>query len=172
MFHAAAQPIGEQLLGMTRTNCSEFCISTSRRLATPSIFVPFASTPAASIGWPSSLSRHAPMPSKFSSERPMGSNRLWQLAHCGFTRCIFMRSRMVGSLALPVLSCTGGLIGGTTAGGSGGLTPRKVSRNRLPRVTGEVLVACDVTLIKAPLPSSPRRMSRSAPSVTRRNRLP
>ena len=41
-----------------------------------------------------------------------------------------------------------------------------------PRVTGDVLVACDVTLMKAPFPSSPRRMSRSAPSVTRRNRLP
>ena len=85
----------------------------------------------------------------------MGSNKLWQLAHAGFARCIFMRSRMVGSFALPALSCCGGLRGGTTAGGIGGLTPRKVSRNLLPRVTGEVLVACDVTLSKAPFPEQP-----------------
>jgi len=47
-----------------------------QEVITLAIFVPFASTPAGSIGWPSSLSRHAPTPSKFSSAIPIGSNRL------------------------------------------------------------------------------------------------
>src|ERR1043166_7387015 len=61
-----------------------------------------------------------------------------------------MRSRMVGSFAFPVLSCVDALIIGTFGGGLGGLTPRNVSRNVLPRATGDVLVACEVTSIHAP----------------------
>ena len=76
-----------------------------------------------------------------------------------------MVSRMVGAFALPVASTGLSLIAGTFGGGSGGLTPRKVCRNHLPRATGEVRAAFDVTVSSAPLPSRPRRMSRSAGSV-------
>ena len=41
--------------------------------------------------------------------------------------------------------------------------PRKVCRNHLPRVTGEVRAASDVTVSSAPFPSRPRRMSSSGP---------
>ena len=41
-----------------------------------------------------------------------------------------------------------------------------------PRVTGEVRSGFDVVVRKAPFPSSPRRISMSGPSVTRRNWLP
>ena len=45
-----------------------------------------------------------------------------------------MGSRIVGAFALPVESAGFSLSAGTFGGGSGGLTPRKVCRNHLPRV--------------------------------------
>src|SRR6187399_2274579 len=54
-----------------------------------------------------------------------------------------MRSRMVGSFELPVLSWAEGLIIGTFGGGLGGLTPRNVSRKTLPRVTVEIRAQAD-----------------------------
>ena len=62
--------------------------------------------------------------------------------------------------------------GGTLAGGGGGAVPIRFSRIHLPRRTGEVRSAREVDIRTPPLPSSPRRISNSGPSVTRRNRLP
>ena len=65
-------------------------------------------------------------------------------------------SRMVGSFALPVLSCGRRLDQRHVRRRSpADSTPRKVSRNHLPRVTGEVLVACDVTRQQRALPEQP-----------------
>ena len=50
--------------------------------------------PDASIAVPSSsTSRHLPMASKFSSAKPSGSIREWQVAHTAFCRCASMRAR-------------------------------------------------------------------------------
>ena len=85
------------------------------------------------------------------------------------TRCSSIFWRIVGSFVLPAASFVFGLSGGTSGGGSGGLMPRTLVMIHLPRVTGEVRSGFDVVVRNAPLPSSPRRISRSAPSVTRRN---
>ena len=99
----------------------------------------------------------------------MGSKILWHDAQTGLARCASIVWRMVGGFALPVESTGCSLSAGTLGGGSGGLTPRNVCRNHLPRVTGEVRAAFEVSVNSAPLPSRPRRMSRSAGSVTSRN---
>ena len=65
--------------------------------------VPSASCPAGSIAPPGSLSRHSPMPSKFSSAKPSGSITRWQLAHVGLRRCISSRARSERLLAGLVL---------------------------------------------------------------------
>src|SRR3977135_1954014 len=57
----------------------------------------------------------------------------------------------------------------TSGGGCGGRAPRNVSRNDLPRTTGEVRAAADVTVNSAPLPSRPRRMSSSGANGTPRD---
>ena len=98
----------------------------------------------------------------------MGSKIWWHEAHVGLTRCASSACRIVGGFVLPVLSAVRSTNAGTSGGGSGGLTPRNVCRNHLPRVTGEVRAAFDVTVISAPLPSRPRRTSSDAGSVTRR----
>ena len=64
-----------------------------RRLAGPSSFAPSNIVPDASMRKPLSLVRHAPIASKFSSENPMGSIKLWQDAQAGFLRCSSRRSR-------------------------------------------------------------------------------
>ena len=82
-----------------------------------------------------------------------------------------MMSRIVGTLTLPVVSPTAFSLRlvSTPGGGCGGSTPRNVVWNHLPRATGDVCAAFDVTVSSAPLPSRPRRMSSSGGSVTRRN---
>ena len=59
---------------------------------------------------------------------------------------------------------------GTSGGGGGGGAPSRFSSTHLPRSTGDVVVACEVTSSTAPLPSRPRRVSSG--SVTRRKWLP
>src|SRR4029434_3459598 len=54
----------------------------------------------------------------------------------------------------------------TPGGGSGGLTPRNVSRNHLPRATGEVRAGADVMVTRAPFPRAPRN-TRSAGRLRR-----
>ena len=49
--------------------------------------------------------------------------------------------------------------GGTLAGGDGGGVPSRFSRIHLPRRTGEVRLAFEVTVRMLPCPSSPRRAS-------------
>ena len=77
-----------------------------------------------------------------------------------------MRSRTLFGLAAPASSSNGG----TTSGGGGGGVPSTFSSTHLPRSTGEVRWACEVTSRMAPLPSSPRRVS--SVSVMRRKWLP
>ena len=63
--------------------------------------------------------------------------------------------------------------GGTLAGGGGGGAPRRLSRTHLPRSTGEVRVACEVTVRMLPWPSRPpplaRRASRDGSGCRRRS---
>ena len=103
---------------------------------------------------PASSVRHAPTASKFSSARPSGSITLWQLAHAGLARCCSIRARTV--FGAPGVSSGNG---GTTGGGGGGGVPIRLSRIHLPRTTGDVRSACDVTSRMPPLPSRPLRAS-------------
>ena len=94
-----------------------------------------------------------PTASKFSSAKPSGSITLWQLAQTGFARCSAICSRIVlGFSPSPFsLSC------GTSGGGGGTGVPRMFSRIHLPRTTGDVRSAYDVTASTLPWPSSPQR---------------
>src|SRR4029079_9231438 len=100
--------------------------------------------------------------SNCSSEKPTGSISRWQLAQVALERCSARRSRM-GRFAATVFSFNDG----TLAGGGGGGVPRRFSRIHLPRITGEVRVAYDVTVRILPWRSSPPR-SLSESRLTRR----
>ena len=78
-----------------------------------------------------------------------------------------MRSRIESTRPLASVSFSGGTFGG----GGGGGVPRMFSRIHLPRSTGEVRLAYDVTVRMLPWPRSPPR-TLSSPSETRRKRLP
>ena len=96
---------------------------------------------------------------------------LWQLLHGSFFRCISICWRMVGFV--PPWTLLSALILITTfGGGAGGSTPRKICSVYLPRWTGEVRSGFEDIVRKAPFPSSPRRMSNSGGSSTRRKLLP
>src|SRR6266849_5396756 len=135
----------------------------------PLTLVPSHISEEASIGTPPSppcLVRHLASASKFSSANPMGSISLWQLAHGSCLRCSVICSRNVRIFSGPPLVSSSG---GTFGGGSGGGVPRMFSSTHTPRLTGEVLKFCvHVIERKLPLPSRPRRLSSSGPSVTRR----
>ena len=73
---------------------------------------------------------------------------LWQLAHTGFARCCFHPLAHRARRSRPSLSSSGG----TSAGGGGGGVPSRLSSIHLPRTTGEVRSACDVTVRMLPLP--------------------
>jgi len=110
------------------------------------------------------------MPSKFSSENPIGSIMLWHCVQSCRTRCVSIFCRIVGSLAFG--SAARGGSGGTSGGGSGGLMPRMLVMIHLPRTTGEVRSGFELVTRYEPFPMMPRRKSISAGSVTRRNWLP
>ena len=57
-----------------------------------------------------------------------------------------------------------------SAGGGGGGLATRLSMIHLPRTTGDVRLACEVTMRTPPIPRMPNR--RSSDSVTRRMWLP
>src|SRR6185436_20154406 len=133
---------------------------------TLSNLLPSGRPPVESIGRPSSFVRQRPIASKFSSEKPIGSMRLWQLAQAALARCSARRC-LTDNVAETVFSFNAGTFGN----GGGGGAPIKFSSTHLPRITGEVRVAYEVTVSTLPCRSKPPR-SLSLPSATRRKRLP
>ena len=111
--------------------------------------LPSGSSLAASIGAPASSSRQRPTASKCSSAKPIGSIFAWQPAHAGFARWRIIASRIVSgapSLASSVAS------DGTSGGGGGGGDASRLSSTYLPRSTGDVRAAYDVTVRMLPWP--------------------
>ena len=92
---------------------------------------------------------------------PIGSKIWWHDAHVGLMRCASIVCRIVGGLALPVVS-TGLLL---ERGHVGRRLRRLDAEERLQEPLAarhrRRAAAADVTVISAPLPSSPRRMSSS-----------
>ena len=116
--------------------------------------VPPGSTPDASMRAPASRSRHFPTASKFSIAKPIGSIRAWQLAQAGFARCWVIASRIVSVLPGSAPSVfSAGMFGG----GGGGGDASRFSSTHLPRSTGEVRVAYEVSVRMLPWPSRPPR---------------
>ena len=138
----------------------------SRSAIGPVIGAPPASVPLASMGRPPSVSRHRPTGSKFSSAKPGGSIVRWQPAQTGSSRCCSSRSRTLRGAAPAPLSSSAGTFGG---GGFGGELNTFVMIH-LPRNTGDVRFATDVSNSTLPWPSKPRRFG--SVSVTRRNASP
>ena len=68
---------------------------------------------------------------------------LWQAAHTGFVRCSSIRSRIVRILPPRFASS---LSGGTLVGSGGTRRASRLSSTHLPRTTGDVRSACDVTI--------------------------
>src|SRR5439155_5514801 len=124
-------------------------------------------TPEESIAVPSAafLVRNLPIASKFSSAKPIGSMRAWQLAHTGLARCCSMRPRIERTLL-----CLSSFSDGTLSGGGGGGAPRRFSSNHLPRRVGEVRVGYEVTVRMLACPNNPRRAG--SVTTTRRKSLP
>src|SRR5204863_24897 len=94
--------------------------------------------------------------------------RRWQTAQAGFARCAVIASRIVSGLPVSALSV---LSAGMFAGGGGGAADRRFSSTHLPRTTGDVRVAYDVSVRMLPWPSRPPR-GLPGGNVTRRNWLP
>ena len=103
VLEPAAEGVGQQLLGQAAV---EVRLALGRRgsASAPgrsSNDSPVISLPAASIGWPRSLSRHMPRALKFSRASPSGSMRLWHELHSGVGRgAASSTSRSVGGLPL------------------------------------------------------------------------
>ena len=113
-------------------------------------------------------SRHRPVWSKFSSARPIGSIRRWHPAQVGRFRCCSSRCR--NEVAWPAAGPSRGLFPLPAAAGAAAF-PSRLSRIHLPRTTGDVRFAADVSVNTLPCPSRPRR-GLSAGIVTRRIRGP
>ena len=88
----------------------------------------------------------------------------WHDVHAGFDRCSSMRSRTDRNAPVgrPLVSSSAGTLGG----GGGGGEPSSTCITHLPRCTGDVRSATDVSSSMLPCASRPRRGSGS---VTRRN---
>src|SRR6516162_124480 len=114
------------------------------RLAGPSSLVPSNRSPLGSILTLPSLIRQAPTASKFSSDRPIGSIKLWQDAHGSLALCSSIRCRTDSILVSPLVAFS--LSGGTFGGGGGGGVPKNTSMTYFPRPTGEVRVETDVNV--------------------------
>ena len=65
---------------------AELCAVADADLIGFDLFVPSKTCDAASIGWFASSVRHEPMPSKFSSENPIGSIMAWHWMQSARTR--------------------------------------------------------------------------------------
>src|SRR5262249_39818272 len=151
----------------------EYLSRTLRKSSGPLALLPSHRSAEASIATPPSppcFRRQEPSASKFSSEKPMGSISLWQLAQGSILRCSVICSRSVMILSdSPLVSSSGGTFGG----GSGGGVPRMFSKIHAPRFTGDVRkFCCHVMERKLPCPSNPRRYAYCGPSCTRRIRDP
>ena len=73
----------------------------------------------------------------------------WQESHAGFARCCSMRSR-TESMLPPSVPFTESSSGGTFGGGGGGGVPSRTSITHLPRCTGDVRSATDVSVRMLP----------------------
>ena len=131
-----------------RTNTSERLSSACRRLAGPSSGVPSTSWLDASIGR-AAIARAPPADQVEVLERE--PDRIHDLdgtrAHVGFSRCISIFCAQRRRLWRLLDSSSSG---GTFGGGSGGGTPSRFSSTHLPRDTGDVRFATDVTSRKLP----------------------
>src|SRR5437762_13438113 len=112
---------------------SASCVLSS---TTPLIGTPFGSTVLASIGalaWPS-IVRQAPIASKFSRAKPVGSITPWHILQDALSRCNSSRALTVlgGSPAFCERSVA------VSGGGGVGGVPRSLSSTQAPRKTGEV----------------------------------
>src|SRR5438067_2040897 len=90
----------------------------------------------------------------------------WQAAQVRLDLCSSKRWRTLRTVPVADASFKEGTFGG----GGGGGAPSKFSRIHFPRMTGEVLLATDVTVRILAWPNSPRRFS--SVTFTRRSRLP
>ena len=81
----------------------------------------------------------------------------WHDRQAGFARCCSIRSRTVSMRVAPAALVSSSA--GTFGGGGGGGEPIITSITHLPRMTGEVRSATDVSRSTLPLPSRPRRSS-------------
>ena len=72
----------------------------------------------------------------------------WQALHVGFVRWISIRSRVVSER--PSMTVAVSSRSGTAGGGGGGGTPRTTSITHLPRSTGDVRLAIDVSMRTEP----------------------
>ena len=144
-----------------RTNSSlRFFTIISRKSRASWKVSPVVNFPEASIASPPSLSRHAPVPSKCSNAKPIGSIRSWHDAQFGLARCCSIFCRMVPESGAFLSSS----VFTTSGGGGGGGVPRMFSRIHLPRFTGEVRVGFDVMVripacVSSPPRGTPRRLT-------------
>ncbi len=100
--------------------------------------------------------RHLPSASKLSMANPIGSIAAWQLAQAGFARCCASASLIGRTLPESLFSvASAGIFGGGGAGGA----PSRLPRTYLPRSTGDVRFAYDVSvrMLECPSRPNPRR---------------
>ncbi len=93
---------------------------------------------------------------------------LWHDMHAGLARCCSMRSR-TESVRPPAVSFVWSRPG-TFGGGAGGGEPSSTSMIHLPRSTGDVRSAIEVSASTLPWPRMPRRFG--SVSATLRKLLP
>ena len=156
-LEAAAERVGHQLLGQRlRRTFSGRASSACRSATAPSTFVPSKSSSEASIGVRRSPAC-ASAPTRVEVlERE--AERIHQLVarRTGRIRAVLLHPLAHDRLRLRLVALGSG---GTFGGGAGGGVPSRFSRTHLPRSTGDVRSAYDVTIRMLPLPSRPRRAS-------------
>ena len=137
------------------TNSSGRFSTALRRPMAPSKVLPSGSPPDASTGPPASLCvRHRPIASKFSVDKPDRIHQLMAARAHRRWRDAGPSARAWSGFSHPD-SFSGS--GGTFSGGGGTGVPSRFSRIHLPRRTGDVRFAYDVTVMMLPWPSSPPR---------------
>ena len=98
----------------------------------------------------------------------MGSMKRWQELQTGLVRCASIRSRVVSRRPAAVAGLASKA--GTFGGGGGGGVPMSTSMTHLPRSTGDVRPAMEVSCSTLPWPRTPHRLSFGY--STRRNSSP
>ena len=154
-LEAAAERVGQQLLGQ---RADEHLGPLQQRLPQRHDAVDVRAVDAAgptrrsASAVPPSRVRQAPTASKFSSAKP---ERIHQLVAARAHR---VRAVLLHPLAHRSAACRPLLVlleRRHVGGGGGGGVPSRFSRIHLPRTTGEVRSACDVTIRMLPLPEQP-----------------